>query len=180
MSAMQFLVNTLFELYLMVVLLRFWLQLARADFYNPFSQFVVKATHPIVGPLRRVLPSIGRMDTATLVLALLVAGLKIVVLNLIAGNTNINPLGLVIGSFYLVVKEALSLMMWVLIIRAIMSWVSQGYNPMDMVLGQLTEPLLAPIRRRLPSLGGLALPVMVVILVIIFLQKLLGDVFGYF
>lgn len=180
MSAMQFLVNTLFELYLMVVLLRFWLQLARADFYNPFSQFVVKATHPIVGPLRRVLPSIGRIDTATLVLALLVAGIKIVVLNLIAGNTNINPLGLVIGSFYLVVKEALSLMMWVLIIRAIMSWVSQGYNPMDMVLGQLTEPLLAPIRRRLPNLGGLDLSVMVVILVIIFLQKLLGDVFGYF
>ena len=143
-------------------------------------QFVVKATHPIVGPLRRVLPSIGRIDTATLVLALLVAGLKIVALNLIIGNTNINPLGLVIGSFYLVVKEALSLMMWVLIIRAIMSWVSQGYNPMDMVLGQLTEPLLAPIRRRLPSLGGLDLSVMVVILVIIFLQKLLGDVFGYF
>jgi YggT family protein len=180
MSAMQFLVSTLFELYLMVVLLRFWLQLARADFYNPFSQFVVKATHPIVGPLRRVLPSIGRIDTATLVLALLVAGLKIVALNLLIGNTSFNPLGLVIGSFYLVVKEALSLMMWVLIIRAIMSWVSQGYNPMDMVLGQLTEPLLAPIRRRLPSLGGLDLSVMVVILVIIFLQKLLGDVFGYF
>ncbi|GAC03223.1 MAG: YggT family protein [Alteromonadaceae bacterium] len=180
MSAMQFLVSTLFELYLMVVLLRFWLQLARADFYNPFSQFVVKATHPIVGPLRRVLPSIGRIDTATLVLALLVAGLKIVALNLLISNTSFNPLGLVIGSFYLVVKEALSLMMWVLIIRAIMSWVSQGYNPMDMVLGQLTEPLLAPIRRRLPSLGGLDLSVMVVILVIIFLQKLLGDVFGYF
>ncbi|MDO6559255.1 YggT family protein [Paraglaciecola chathamensis] len=180
MSAMQFLVSTLFELYLMVVLLRFWLQLARADFYNPFSQFVVKATHPIVGPLRRVLPSIGRIDTATLVLALLVAGLKIVALNLLIDNTSINPLGLLIGSFYLVVKEALSLMMWVLIIRAIMSWVSQGYNPMDMVLGQLTEPLLAPIRRRLPSLGGLDLSVMVVILVIIFLQKLLGDVFGYF
>ena len=141
MSAMQFLVSTLFELYLMVVLLRFWLQLARADFYNPFSQFVVKATHPIVGPLRRVLPSIGRIDTATLVLALLVAGLKIVALNLLIGNTSINPLGLVIGSFYLVVKEALSLMMWVLIIRAIMSWVSQGYNPMDMVLGQLTEQI---------------------------------------
>jgi YggT family protein len=180
MSAMQFLISTLFELYLMVVLLRFWLQLARADFYNPFSQFVVKATHPIVGPMRRLLPSIGRIDTATLVLALLVAGLKVVALNLLVGNTNINPLGLLIGSFYLVVKEALSLMMWVLIIRAIMSWVSQGYNPMDMVLGQLTEPLLAPIRRRLPNLGGLDLSVMVVILVIIFLQKLLGDVFGYF
>lgn len=180
MSAMQFLISTLFELYLMVVLLRFWLQLARADFYNPFSQFVVKATHPIVAPLRRILPSIGRIDTATLVLALVVAGLKIVALNLLVGNSNINPFGVLIGSFYLVLKEALSLVMWVLIIRAIMSWVSQGYNPMDMVLGQLTEPLLAPIRRRLPNLGGLDLSVMVVILVIIFVQKLLGDVFGFF
>ena len=180
MSAMQFLISTLFELYLMVVLLRFWLQLARADFYNPFSQFVVKATHPIVGPLRRILPSIGRIDTATLVLALLVAALKIVALNLLVGNANINPIGVFIGSFYLVLKETLSLMMWVLIIRAIMSWVSQGYNPMDMVLGQLTEPFLAPIRRRLPSMGGLDLSVMVVILLIIFMQKLLGDLFGFF
>ncbi|MEP0497431.1 MAG: YggT family protein, partial [Paraglaciecola sp.] len=71
MNSVLILIDTLFNLYLMVVLLRLWLQFARADFYNPFSQFVVKATHPLVGPLRRVLPSIGRLDTATLVLALL-------------------------------------------------------------------------------------------------------------
>lgn len=180
MSSMQFLIGTLFELYLMVVLLRFWLQLARADFYNPFSQFVVKATHPLVGPLRRILPSFGRIDTATLVLALIVAALKIITLNLLIGNTNLNPIPVLLGSCFLVLKEGLSLMMWVLIIRAIMSWVSQGYNPMDMVLGQLTEPLLAPIRSRLPSMGGLDLSVMVVILAIIFVQKLLGDLFGFF
>ena len=64
MNATVFLVDTLFSLYLMVVILRLWLQMVQADFYNPLSQFVVKATHPIVGPLRRIIPSIGRFDTA--------------------------------------------------------------------------------------------------------------------
>ncbi len=67
MSAVNFLVNTLFDLYLMVVLLRVWLQVARADFYNPFSQFIVKATQPVVAPLRRFIPSLGGWDTATIV-----------------------------------------------------------------------------------------------------------------
>jgi YggT family protein len=164
----------------MVVLLRLWLQLAHADFYNPFSQFVVKATHPIVAPLRRIFPSIGRIDTATLILAFLVAGLKIVALNLIVGNSDFNPISLILGAMIITLKEAFSLIIWVLIIRAIMSWVSQGHNPMQMLLGQLTEPMLAPIRRRLPEMGGLDLSVMVVILGLIFLQKLMGDLFGFF
>lgn len=180
MSSMQFLVGTIFDLYLMVVLLRLWLQLAQADFYNPFSQFVVKATHPIVAPLRKVFPSFGRIDTATLVLAVLVAGLKIVALNLLIGNSNFNPISLVLGAMLITLKEAFTLVMWVLILRAIMSWVSQGHNPMQMVLGQLTEPMLAPIRKRLPEMGGLDLSVMVVILGLIFLQKLMGDLFGFF
>ncbi|MCF2948373.1 YggT family protein [Paraglaciecola aquimarina] len=180
MSSVQFLIGTLFDLYLMVVLLRLWLQFARADFYNPFSQFVVKATHPLVAPMRRLLPSIGRLDTATLVLALLVAGLKIVVLNLVVHGVGVNPLSLLIISAVIVFKEALTLVMYVLILRAIMSWVSQGRNPMELVLAQLTEPMLAPIRRRMPDLGGLDLSVMVVILLLLFIQKLLGDLFGIF
>ena len=179
MNSMQFLVGTIFDLYLMVVLLRLWLQLAQADFYNPFSQFIVKATHPIVGPLRRILPSVGRFDSATLVLALLVAGLKIVAMNAVAGYMTFNPLTIAIGALVIVVKEGLTMIMWVLILRAIMSWVSQGANPMQLVLTQLTEPMLAPIRKRMPDMGGLDLSVMVVILLIIFLQKLLGDLFGF-
>lgn len=180
MSSVQFLVGTLFDLYLMVVLLRLWLQFARADFYNPFSQFVVKATHPLVAPMRRVLPSIGRIDTATLVLALVVAGLKIVVLNLVVHGVGVDPLSLIIISGVIVLKEALTLLMYVLILRAILSWVGQGRNPMELVLAQLTEPMLAPIRKRMPDMGGLDLSVMVVILLLLFVQKLLGDLFGYF
>ena len=65
MNSMNFLISTLFDLYIMVVILRIWLQAARADFYNPFSQFIVKATQPVVAPLRRVVPSIGSIDLAT-------------------------------------------------------------------------------------------------------------------
>ncbi|MGJ8682122.1 YggT family protein [Paraglaciecola sp.] len=180
MSSVHFLISTLFDLYLMVVLLRLWLQFSRADFYNPFSQFVVKATHPLIAPMRRILPSIGRLDTATLVLALLVAALKLVIVNLVVQGVGVDPLSLVIVSGIIVIKESLTLIMYVLILRAIMSWVSQGRNPMELVLAQLTEPMLAPIRRRMPDMGGLDLSVMVVILLLLFIQKLLGDLFGIF
>jgi len=180
MSSVQFLIDFVFNIYLMVVLLRLWLQFARADFYNPFSQFVVKATQPIVAPMRRILPSIGRLDTATLVLALIVAGLKIVTLNVVLGGSGLNIMSVVILSFVIVIKEILTLVMYVLILRAIMSWVSQGNNPMELVLSQLTEPMLAPIRRRMPEMGGLDLSMMVVIVMLLFIQKLLGDLFGIF
>jgi YggT family protein len=180
MSSVQFLIDFVFNLYLMIVLLRLWLQFARADFYNPFSQFIVKATQPIVAPLRRVLPSIGRLDTATLVLALLVAGLKIFTLNTVLGGSDLGILSLVVVSLVIVIKEILTLVMYVLILRAIMSWISQGRSPMELVLDQLTEPMLAPIRKRLPDMGGLDLSVMVVIVLILFIQKLLGDLFGIF
>ena len=180
MSSVQFLIDFVFNIYLMVVLLRLWLQFARADFYNPFSQFVVKATQPIVAPMRRILPSIGRLDTATLALALVVAGLKIVTLNTVLGGTGLNILSVVILSCVIVIKEILTLVMYVLILRAIMSWVSQGNNPMELVLSQLTEPMLAPIRKRMPEMGGLDLSMMVVIVLLLFIQKLLGDLFGIF
>ncbi|GGD49483.1 YggT family protein [Lacimicrobium alkaliphilum] len=180
MNSIHFLVSVLFNLYLMVVLLRLWLQLARADFYNPFSQFVVKATHPVVGPLRRILPSLGRLDTATLVLAILVAIAKVIVLTLMLGGGGFNPVSVITTSVLIVVKEGLSLVFWVLILRAILSWISQGQNPMELVLHQLTEPFLAPIRRIIPPIGGLDLSVLVAIIALQFIQILLQDLLGYY
>jgi YggT family protein len=180
MSALEFLISTLFGLYLMVVLLRLWLQLARADFYNPFSEFIVKATHPLVGPLRRVLPPIGRLDTATLVLALLVAALKVFTVTLVVhGVVLVNPLAILIQAFFTVLYESFQLVFYVLIIRAILSFVSQGQNPLEQVFQQLTEPFLAPIRRVIPPMGGLDFSVMVAILALLFLQKLMGDLIRY-
>ena len=171
MSATVFIVTTVFNLYLMVVLLRLWLQLVRADFYNPFSQFVVKATHPVVGPMRRIIPSIGAFDFATLVLALLVAIAKYFVLSLFA--IKISPLGLLIYGALAVVKEFLSLVFYLLILRAILSWVSQGRSAIEYVMQQLTEPFLAPIRRIIPPIGGLDLSVLVAIIALQALQIVL-------
>lgn len=179
MNATTFLISTLFDLYLMVVLLRLWLQLARADFYNPFSQFVIKATHPIVGPMRRILPSIGSLDTATLVLAIFIATLKLILLSLIADIPILLP-SVLIGAAVNVVGEVFQLLFWVLLIRAILSWFSQGYNPVEMVLGQLTEPLLAPIRRIIPPIGGLDLSIVVLLIALQFLQILFQDIFRGF
>jgi len=174
MNAVIFLVDTLFGLYLMVVLLRLWLQLAQADFYNPLSQFIVKATHPVVGPLRRIIPSIGRLDTACLLFAFVIAALKIVVLSLISYGAVSNPLGILVTSIYIVIGEAFRLILYVLIIRAVLSWISQGQNPIEFLMQQLTEPLIAPVRRIIPPMGGLDLSPMVVIITLLFLMKLLG------
>lgn len=175
MNSINFLVDTLFNLYLMVVLLRLWLQWARADFYNPFSQFVTKATNPILRPLRRVIPSLGGFDLASLVLALLVVATKVVLLQLISGG-GFPIFAIVIETFKTVLKEALTLVTWVLIIRAILSWVSQGHNPVEAVFHQLTEPMLAPIRRVLPSMGGFDLSILVLLLGLQFLQILVSDI----
>ena len=179
-NASVFLISTLFDLYLMVVILRLWLQLVRADFYNPASQFIVKATHPIVGPLRRIIPSVGNFDTATFVLALLVAALKFVTLVMLFGSGNINPASIILLAFLTVVKETLSLMFWILIIRAILSWESQGQNPIEYVMYQLTEPFLSPIRRIIPPIGGLDLSVLIAIIGLQFLQILLQNTFGLY
>jgi YggT family protein len=173
MSASFFLVDTFFNLYLMVVILRLWLQFVRADFYNPFSQ-------PVVAPLRRIIPSMGAFDSATFVFALLIACTKITVISLFFSNAAFNPLAVfIIGSITLL-KQFLSLIFWMLILRAILSWVSQGGNPFEYVLSQLTEPLLAPIRRIIPPLGGLDLSVLIAIIALQFIQLLLQDLIGPF
>ncbi|MBE1276138.1 YggT family protein [Enterovibrio baiacu] len=176
MNTMNFLVSTLFDLYIMVVLLRVWLQWSRADFYNPFSQFVVKATQPVVAPLRRIIPSIGSFDLATVLFAFVLCVAKFFVLQMVAsgGLPPFDASYLLIGLLALV-KAAGGLLFWVLILRAILSWVSQGRNPIEFVMIQLTEPLVAPIRNVLPSLGGLDLSVLVLFIVLQFLNFLIGD-----
>lgn len=176
MNAVIFLINTAFTLYLMVVMLRLWLQLARADFYNPFSQFVVKATNPLVLPLRKVIPSLGQLDTATLLLAYLIATAKYIVLQLLFSPELNLGVSFILGGL-LLFKEALNLLFWVLVIRAIMSWFSQGRNPLEHVFHQLTEPFLAPVRRLIPPLGGLDLSVLVVLVALQFINILLADWF---
>ena len=179
MNSMSFLVSTLFDLYIMVVILRIWLQAARADFYNPFSQFVVKVTQPVVDPLRRVIPSLGGIDMATVLFAYLLCVLKFVALIMLAsgGSVSFSTDFLFLGLLSLV-KAAGGLLFWVLLIRAILSWVSQGRSPIEYVFHQLTEPMLAPIGRIIPAMGGFDLSVLVLFIGLQFANFLIGDIIG--
>lgn len=179
MDALQFLLDILFDLFLIVVLLRIWLQVARADFYNPMSQFVVKVTNPIVLPMRTVIPTVGHWDLASVLLAYLVGIGKIIALSsltvgLLPKVTDIMMMGLAVVLF-----QFLSLLFWITLIRAIMSWFNTGYHPMTAMLGQLTEPFLAPIRRLIPPIGGLDLSVLVLIVAIQFARILLNNLFSF-
>lgn len=178
MQALTTLVVSIINIYLMVIVIRIWLQLARADFYNPFSQFVVKATQPVVGPLRRFIPSIGKLDTASVVFAIIVSIIKVLVYHgMLTGS--LPPLvPLIMVSLMGLIKSVLWLIFWIMVIKAILSWVSQGNNPMELVIAQLTEPLLTPIRKILPPMGGLDLSVLVFLLLLQFVINLLTGIFG--
>ncbi|WP_406705178.1 YggT family protein [Sodalis sp.] len=164
--------KTLIDLYIMVLLLRIWMQWTRCDFYNPFSQLIVKITQPVIGPLRRVIPALGPLDSASLLLALILAMIRFPLLMLIEVHVLIlDPIFLLVGLLALL-KAAGELVFWVVIIRSLLSWVSQGRSPMDVVLYQLTEPLMYPIRRFLPAMGGIDFSAMVVILILYALNYL--------
>ena len=156
-EALIYIIQTLGSLYLLIVLLRFILQLVRADFYNPLSQFIVKATQPLVTPLRRIIPGFAGLDLASLVLAILVQLLLMVItLTLMGYNVGGFILQLLVWSLIGVTSLFLKVFFFALIISVILSWVAPGsYNPGAQLVNQICEPLLAPFRKLLPNLGGL-------------------------
>jgi YggT family protein len=168
-NAFYFLITLAFDLALFVVILRWWLQWNRADFYNPMSQFVVKATNPLILPLRRIIPAMGKVDSATVLTAFLVSLAKVVAVALLfTGFSSIAVLLLKAGLN--IVLQGLYLLFYILLARAIMSWFSQGRTPMEHLFSQLTEPLVAPIRRVIPPIGMLDLSTMVLVIAIIFVR----------
>lgn len=153
-----YLVQTLGSLYLLVVLLRFILQLVKADFYNPLSQFIVRATQPLLKPLRKVIPGFGGLDLASLVLAILVQLVLVAIIIKLMGYALPNIAQLLVWSLVGVTALFLKIFFFALIISVILSWVApQSHNPAAMLVQQLCEPVLAPIRGILPSMGGLDL-----------------------
>ncbi|MFB3302938.1 YggT family protein [Pseudomonas sp. AMR01] len=179
-DAAIFIIQTLGSLYLLIVLMRFILQLVRANFYNPLCQFVVRATQPLLKPLRRVVPSMFGLDMSSLVLALLLQILLFVVILLLKGyvahTVLLLPWGL-IGIFSLFLK----IIFWSMIISVILSWVAPGSrSPGAELVAQITEPVLAPFRRLIPNLGGLDISPIFAFIAIQLLQSWLIPRLAYF
>jgi YggT family protein len=160
-----FLIDSLFSLYILAVILRFLLQCVRADFYNPISQFLLKITHPPLKFLRRYIPPIRKIDTASIVLALLLQMITdVTILFLQQVNTSIITLTLI--SFSQLISLSLNIFIFAIFVQALLSWFNpNNYNPAIALLTHLTNPILNFCRRFIPDLGGFDLsPLVAVIL----------------
>jgi len=167
-----FLIDTVASLYILAVMLRFLLQWTQADFYNPVSQFLVKITHPALRILRRFIPAMGRIDTASLVLALvlqIIANFTILALK----GVTINIVALSVLSLTDLLKMLLDIFVYAIFAGAIISWFAPGaYSGASSLLYSLTEPLLSVCRRIVPDLGGIDLSPLVA-LVLLQLAKMM-------
>jgi YggT family protein len=146
------------SLALYVVLLRLLMQWSRSDFRNPIAQAVVKVTNPLIMPLRRILPPINKVDTASVVAVLIVAVADVILMSLVRGF-GMPPLVLLLrGAALELATSVLWLYFYAIFLYALMSLIAQGaYSPMQPLLASLCEPVLTPIRRIIPPIAGLDL-----------------------
>jgi len=161
-------VNTFVNLYVLVILLRFLLQVVKADFYNPVSQFIVKATNPLLVPLRRLIPGVGGIDLSSLLLAWVIqlVGMGIV-FTLLTGGQFPPILHLCAWAVLAIVQTVLNIYLFSILIIVILSWIApQSYNPAVLLLHQLTGPVLSKIRKVMPDMGMLDLSPIVAFLLI--------------
>jgi len=157
-NALIFVVETLLSLALFVVLLRLFLQWSRADFRNPFSQAVVRFTNPLVMPLRRILPPVGRIDTASVVSVVIVAMIEVWILFELHGDETPTLVVWVREAAIEIVRTTLWTYFYAIFIYALLSFIAPGgYSPAQSLLTSLCEPVLRPVRRLIPSIGGLDL-----------------------
>ena len=175
-QALYFIIKTLTQLYLLVLLLRFWLPMLGADFRNPFAQGILRITSPLVVPVRRFVPSIGRLDTSTILVAYVIQFLTVLLL-LTIGGYRVDTAPIMVTTLIELAILSLNLFFFVILIKIILSWVApHTHNYATALLTTMAEPVLRPFRRIIPSIGGLDIsPIFAIILLqaaVIFLQTL--------
>ncbi len=179
-AGINFLISTIFDLYAFVVMLRFLMQLTRADYYNPVSQFVVKATDPLLKPLRRFIPGFGGYDIAALVLCFLVLLFKFILLQSIGGAAISGIGGSLVAAIIGANREVgligilFDVFFFSILAMVILSWVSPGGNPISGLLRSITSPIMKPIQRFVPPMGGFDLSPLVALIGIQFIRIVLG------
>lgn len=172
-----FLFDTLFDIYIAILLLRFLLQYVGADFYNPISQFIVKVTQKPVFIARRLIPDFRGIDLATLILVMVLIFIKLTVLYAIGG---IQPsiAGIVIQGLYDLIQLIIDIFIFAIFVQAILSWINPDpHNPVSGILRSLTSPVLQPIRKVLPQMGGLDLSPIAALIGLMFIKRVILSMF---
>lgn len=178
-NAGVFLVSTLFGLYILAIMLRFVLQMVRADFYNPVSRFIVKITNPPLKPLRRFIPGFAGIDMASIFVMLILQMLEFFIITLLRNFPTPDILGLALYAFVELIILGFYVFLFSIFILALLSWVNPGqHNPINKLLHQITEPVLRPARRLLPPMSGMDLSPMVAMVGLWLIKLLLLDPLG--
>jgi YggT family protein len=158
MNALIYIIQTLFGLYIFTFILRLILQWVRADFRNPLTQFVLTVTNPLVMPLRRMVPSVGGLDTATLIVVLLLEMVLTLGLVKLGCTGNLDVIQLILLTIFNLADRVLWIYLFVILIYVLLSWISPGgYNPFAHLLRAVAEPVLRPLRNFIPPIGGIDL-----------------------
>lgn len=179
-DALSFIVGTIFDIVCFLFLARFLLQACRADFYNPISQGIVKATDPVLKPLRVIIPAFRNFDFAAFLMAWVIKVVALAVLIALASNYMQGIGSLIIVGLYEVLRLLLTIYWFAIIIIVILSFVAPGsYHPAIDLLRQLTEPILGPARKLIPALGGLDFsPILVFMMLVLIRDHLLPVIFS--
>ena len=168
-----FLIHTFFGIYLILVMLRFLMQVSRADYYNPICQAIVKLTDPAIKPLRTLLPTVRSVDFATLAVALIVQLVSVVIIMTIVGGYFFSPI-YVAWSLLGIVSTILDIYFFALIIGVIASWIAPfSHHPALSLVSQITEPICTPARKLLPPMGGVDFSIILVFVAITLIDSYL-------
>ena len=181
MRALIYIIDALSMLITFVFLLRFWLPWFGADFRNPIAQGILRATSPVINPVRRFVPSIGRIDTATVLVALAVQVVTTILVMSLSGMSFADMSAVAsyvaVSSVFTLIYLSLRLFMFAIVIRIVLSWIApHTHNPATALLANMTDPLLRPFRRYIPSLGGFDISPIFAIIALGALGVLLEDV----
>lgn len=171
-NAELFLVTALFDIFLFLLTMRLILCWVRADYFNPATRFVVRCTQPLIGPLRRVFPTYAHVELSTLIVILVFAALKFFLISLILIGVPKNPLGLLTLSLADTLRLLLNTFFYAILFHAILSWVQQSYSPVGKMLMQISSPVIRPIQRIVPPIGGMdisPIPALIVLRLLVIL-----------
>lgn len=160
-----FLLQFITGLIIFALMLRFLLRATYADWNHPIVQFIAKITNPLCAPFNKVIPAKGRWDWSAMATAIIIQALFVVLVGYLTSRSFGVPF-IVLASTTEIINQLLDMMFWLIIIQAVLSWVSPGYNPNTAIFEQLTQPILAPFRRFIPPMGGIDLTPIVAILAI--------------
>ncbi len=173
-----FLLQFLVGIVTFVLILRFLMRATYVDWRHPVVGFIAKVTNPVCRPLNGLFKSIGRWDWAALLAAFIVEIAFVGIIGMLTGR-DFGVITILLVSFTGIANQILDLVFWLIVIQAVLSWVSPGYNPNTVIFDQMTAPILRPFQRVIPSISGidlspLAVLVMIQLTQIVLLRPIVG------